>query len=135
MNRSALLAAVFVFLNFLAVGGPCLATDILPSTQWADIGGQATVLRGSVLMKEGQTSISQELLEKEIARGFKARGVYRTRLRYWAEGVAVWSEEFIRSEIGRRRGDGRYRRRKNPIPQLGGVHLSLREQRSHAINF
>ncbi len=61
--------------------------------------------------------------------------MYLKRLRYWAEGVAVGSEEFIRTEIGRMREDGRYQRRKNPIPQLDGVHLSLREQRGHAVHF
>ncbi len=96
---------------------------------------QLLYYRGSVPTKEGQAAISQEILEREITRGFKARGMYLKRLRYWAEGLAVGSEEFIRSEIGRMREDGRYLRRKNPIPQLGGVHVSLREQRSHAINF
>jgi len=96
---------------------------------------QLLYYRGSVPTKEGQAAIPQEILGKEIARGFKSRGMYLKRLRFWAEGVAVGSEEFIRSEIGRMREDGRYLRRKNPIPQLGGVHLSLREQRSHAVNF
>ncbi len=96
---------------------------------------QLLYYRGSVPTKAGQAAIPQEILEKEIARGFKARGMYLKRLRYWAEGVAVGSEEFIRSEIARMRADGRYLRRKNPVPQLDGVHLSLREQRSHVINF
>ena len=44
-----------------------------------------------------------------------ARGMYLVRLRYWAEGVAVGSEEFIRSEIGRMREDGRYLRAHSKI--------------------
>ena len=50
---------------------------------------QLLCYRGSVPTKEGQASILRELLEKEITRGFKSRGMYRTRLRYSVEGVPV----------------------------------------------
>jgi len=66
---------------------------------------QLLYYRGSVPTKEGQASILVKLLEKEIARGFKFRGMYRTRLRYSAEGVPVRSEEVIRSETGPMRED------------------------------
>lgn len=55
--------------------------------------------------------------------------MYRNRLGYFVDGMAIGSEEFIRGQINRMRDEGRYKRRKNPIPQLDGVHLSLRERR------
>ena len=79
--------------------------------------------------------LAQEVLDREIVRGFSSSGLYRRRLRYFVDGLAVGTEEFIRDQIERMREDGRYRRRKNPIPQLGGIHLSLREQRSSAFEF
>ena len=96
---------------------------------------QLLYYRGSVPTKVGQAAIPQEILEKEIARGFKTRGMYRKRLGYFVDGLAIGSEEFLRSQIDRMREEGRYPRRKNPIPQLGGVHLSLREQRGTAVIF
>jgi len=91
--------------------------------------------RGAVPTKEGQATISQEVLEGEAARGFRARGLYRKRLGYFVDGLAVGTEGFIREQLAVMREEGRYLRRKNPIPQLGGIHLSLREQRSTAIVF
>jgi len=91
--------------------------------------------RGAVPTKEGQAAISQEVLEREIARGFSSSGLYRKRLRYFVDGLAVGTEEFVRDQINRMREDGRYLRRKNPISQLEGIHLSLREQRGTAFEF
>ena len=91
--------------------------------------------RGSVPTKPGQKAISQAVLETEIARGFATRGLYRKRLGFFVDGLAVGTECFIREQLARLRDEGRYIRRKNPIPQLGGVHLSLREQRSTAVTF
>ncbi len=91
--------------------------------------------RGAVPTKEGQAAISREVLEREVARGFRSRGMYRKRLGYWVDGLAVGSEGFIREQLAELRERGFYRRRKNPIEQLGGVHHSLREQRSHAVVF
>lgn len=42
--------------------------------------------------------------------------------------ILTWS-------LARLREEGRYQRRKNLIPQLGGIHLSLREQRTTAVTF
>jgi REP element-mobilizing transposase RayT len=89
--------------------------------------------RGSVPTKQGQASISQAVLDQEAARGFANRGVYRKRLAYFVDGLAVGTEQFLRDQITRMRENGQYLRRRNPIPQLGGVHLSLREQRSTSI--
>jgi putative transposase len=91
--------------------------------------------RGNVPTREGQKVISQKVLDQEIARGFATRGLYRKRLGYFVNGLAIGTESFIRDQLTRLREEGQYLRRKNPIPQLGGIHLSLREQRSTAAIF
>jgi putative transposase len=91
--------------------------------------------RGAVPTKPGQKAIPQEVLDKEFARGFAARGLYRKRLGYFVDGLAIGTEVFIRDQLAQLREKGRYRRRRHPIPQLGGIHLSLREQRSTAVIF
>lgn len=91
--------------------------------------------RGNVPTRQGQKMISQKVLDQEIARGFATRGLYRKRLGYFVSGLAVGTESFIRDQLSRLREEGQYLRRKNPIPQLGGIHLSLREQRSTAVIF
>ncbi len=91
--------------------------------------------RGNVPTKPGQVAISQKVLDEEIARGFATRGLFRKRLGYFVDGLAIGTEGFIRSQLARMREEGQYLRRKNPIPQLGGIHLSLREQRSNAVLF
>jgi len=91
--------------------------------------------RGAVPTKAGQGRIPAEVLEQEAARGFRVRGVYRRRLGYFVDGVAVGGEAFIREQLAVLREAGVYRRRKNPIEQLGGTHWSLREQRSNAVVF
>ena len=117
---------------------------LMPLEELMNVGGRGQALReykerlyyrGSVPTREGQAAISQEVLEKEAARGFAVRGMYRKRLGFWVDGLAVGSEAFIREQLARMREEGIYRRRKHPIPQLGGVHLSLREQRSTAVVF
>ena len=91
--------------------------------------------RGAVPTRKGQAAISQKILDQEISRGFESRGVYLKRLGYFVDGLAVGTEQFIRDQLAMMREEGRYRRRKNPIPQLGGIHSSLREQRSTAVVF
>ena len=91
--------------------------------------------RGAVPTKPGQAAISRKVLDQEIARGFASRGVYLKRLGYFVDGLAIGTEQFIRDRLTVMREEGRYLRRKHPIRQLDGVHLSLREQRSHAIIF
>jgi REP element-mobilizing transposase RayT len=91
--------------------------------------------RGSVPTKPGQAAISQRVLAQEVACGFAVRGRYRKRLGYFVDGMAIGTEQFLRDQIARMRENGQYLRRENPIPQLGGVHLSLREQRSTSIVF
>ncbi len=72
---------------------------------------------------------------KERARGFKSSGVYLRRLGYFADGIAIGTESFIRDQLNKLRDDGYYLRRKHPIQQLDGIHMSLREQRTTAIQF
>ncbi|MCF7957955.1 MAG: hypothetical protein K9M57_05845 [Phycisphaerae bacterium] len=88
--------------------------------------------RGRVPTKKGQAAISQAIVEHEKALGFKTPGMYRERLRYFVDGVVLGSEEFVRDYLVKLKKEGYYLRRKNPIPQLAGVHATLREQRSHA---
>jgi putative transposase len=96
---------------------------------------QRLYYRGNVPSKPGQAAISRKVLDQETARGFKTSGVYRKRFGFFVDGLAIGSEQFIREQIAKMRESGTYLRRKNPIPQLDGVHLCLREQRSTAIVF
>jgi len=91
--------------------------------------------RGNVPTKPGQAEIPAAVVEAEAARGFASRGMFRKRLGYFVDGLAVGSEELIRELLAQMREQGHYRRRKNPVPHLGGIHLSLREQRNTAIVF
>jgi hypothetical protein len=70
--------------------------------------------RGSVPTKPGQATISQDVLTQEAARGFATRGVYRKRLAYFVDGLAIGTEQFLRDQIARMRENGQYLRRKNP---------------------
>lgn len=91
--------------------------------------------RGAVPSKPGQVAISQRIIKEEEARGFTVSGVYSKRLRYFVDGVVLGSEDFVRQQIRKLREDKKYLRRKHPIPQLDGIHLSLREQRDTAVAF
>jgi len=91
--------------------------------------------RGNLPTKQGQAFIPDWILDQEEARGFKVRGLYRKRLGYFVDGLAVGTDQFIRSQLMKMREAGMYKRRKNPIAQLDGVHYSLREQRSTAVVF
>ncbi len=91
--------------------------------------------RGAVPTKEGQQAISPEVLEREVARGFEVRGLYRKRLRYFVDGLAIGTESFIRDQLTVLRESGQYVRRRHPIPQLGGIHQSLRAQRRPAVSY
>lgn len=81
--------------------------------------------------KEG-ARIPARILQQEQQRGFNRQGIYRKRLRYFAEGLVLGSEEKIRDWISDFRRRGRYLRRSNPIPHLDGLAFTLREQRASA---
>lgn len=87
---------------------------------------------GAVRAKGNQAVIDARLLQQEAERGFARPGLYRRRLRFFSDGVALGSHQQVSRLLASYRRRGLYRRRKNPIPQLGGPLYSLREQRSHA---
>ena len=71
----------------------------------------------------------------EVVCGFEVSGIYRKRLRYFVDGLVIGSEGFIRKHLDLMRDNGHYAKRKHPILQLNGIHLSLREQRCTAVSF
>ena len=89
--------------------------------------------RGAVPTKENQAAIPRWILRQEQRRGFTRPGAFRRRLRFLTDGLAVGPAEKVAQLLETYRQQGRYRRRRHPIPQLGGVLFSLREQRSHAL--
>ena len=91
--------------------------------------------RGSVPTKEGQVAVLPGILDDEIERGFTTSGIFRKRLGYFVEGLMIAGEERIRDQLEHLRASGQYLRRRHPIRHLDGLHLSLREQRSHAVSF
>ena len=88
--------------------------------------------RGAVPTREGQAAIPRWMLHQEQRRGFARAGAFRRRLRFLTDGLAVGPAEKVAQLLETYRQQGRYRRRRHPIPQLGGVLFSLREQRSNA---
>ncbi len=88
--------------------------------------------RGAVPTRENQAAIPRWILHQEQRRGFTRAGAFRRRLRFLTDGLAVGPAEKVAQLLATYRQQGRYRRRRHPIPQLGGVLFSLREQRSHA---
>jgi REP element-mobilizing transposase RayT len=86
-------------------------------------------------MKKGKVLLSDEVIAGEKARGFAVSGMYGRQLRYFVDGIALGSEGFIRKQIQRLREEGRYLRRKHPVEQLVEGHMTVREQRSHAVVF
>ena len=90
--------------------------------------------RGAVARSAGQGGIPDAIRRREEERGFARPGMLRRRMRFITDGIAVGGHAPVRAMLKRYRQAGRYRRRRNPIPQLGGVLFSLREQRSHAFS-
>jgi len=89
---------------------------------------------GAVRTKENLGVIPAAIVRREQERGFAREGMLRRRLRFLTEGIAIGGQESVKALLERYREAGLYRRRKNPIPQLGGVFYTLREQRSHAFS-
>ena len=88
--------------------------------------------RGAVPTREDQAAIPRWILHQEQRRGFTRPGAFRRRLRFLTDGLAVGPAEKVAQLLETYRQQGRYRRRRHPIPQLGGALFSLREQRSNA---
>ena len=90
--------------------------------------------RGAVATKENQAVIPPALLQREKQRGFARPGMLRRRWRFMTDGIAIGGRAPVGALLAKYRQAGIYRRRKHPIPQLGGCLFSLREQRSHAFS-
>ena len=89
--------------------------------------------RGAVPTKDNQAAIPGWIIQQEQQRGFARPGAFRRRLRFMTDGLAVGPAEKVAKLLETYRRQGRYRRRRHPIPQLAGVLFSLREQRSNAL--
>ena len=87
--------------------------------------------RGSVAQKDSQGVIPEYIMHREEKRGF-VPGFFCSRLRLFTDGVAIGSVQDLVMLLAEYRETGRYRRRRHPISQLGGLFFTLREQRSHA---
>jgi REP element-mobilizing transposase RayT len=59
-------------------------------------------------------------------------GRFLKRLRFFAEGLAIGSQQNVHHRLDQLRTQGFYRYRKNPVAQLSGFLYTVREQRSHA---
>lgn len=88
--------------------------------------------RGAVPTRDNQAAIPRWIVHQEQRRGFTRAGAFRQRLRFLTDGLAVGPADKVAQLLETYRQQGRYRRRRHPIPQLGGVLYSLREQRSNA---
>jgi len=88
--------------------------------------------RGSVPTKERQATISTRLLIEEESRGFATEGLFAKRIRHLTDGVVIGSTEYVQRQLDRLREAGQYLRRRNPVPQLDGMHAALRPQRQVA---
>ena len=84
--------------------------------------------RGAVPTKPSHKAISQELLAKEIARGFKIGGTFLRRWAHFSDGVVISSKRRVREFIADRRQKTHYGCRREPVPKLGGLHWVLRDQ-------
>ena len=100
--------------------------------EWSE--GEFTT-KGTKDTKENKILIADELPAREKERGFETKGLYRRRLRFFVDGMALGSEEFVRQQLEKVKNRGAYTRRVNPIKQLEGFHVTLREQRRHAVEF
>lgn len=89
--------------------------------------------RGAKPSKENHAAISEEVVAAEEARGFKTRGIFLRRLRYFTDGLIIGTRSNLQEKLQQLKASGHYKRRIHPVRHLEGVHYSLREQRSHAV--
>ena len=82
--------------------------------------------RGGVPTKGNQHVIPNEIIKAEADRGFKSRGVYRKRVGYFVDGIALGAEEFVENIILELRERGVYRHEKNPKKIKEGYFMSVR---------
>ncbi len=86
--------------------------------------------RGAVRTKSNQAVISEQVLAKEEARGFKESGVYRKKLRYFTDGLALGAADLVQAQIGRLIKSGHLNRPQDPVAQEEGCQYSARKQRT-----
>jgi putative transposase len=125
------------YLRSIKEDGWLMVVDALVETTFEEY-RMALYYRGNLAAKgtkDTKIFIADEIIQREQERGFKIEGMYRKRLRFFVDGMALGGEEFIRQQIQHVRNRGDYQRRKHPIKQLKGIFLTLREQRSHAVGF
>jgi hypothetical protein len=87
---------------------------------------------GAVNTPERHTVILDPIVQLEKDQGFAQEGLLRRRLGFFTDGIALGSRQDVKSLLEKYRRKGLYKKRKHPVPQLGGPIFSLREQRSHA---
>ncbi len=87
--------------------------------------------RGGVTARDNPAAILTELPCQEQEGGLRP-GLFRSRIRFFTDGVVIGSRAAVSDSIDGFRRQGLYRRRKHPISQLKGQLFTLREQRSHA---
>ena len=105
--------------------------ELFPADPGADVYGSYRArlyYRGAVPTRDNQAAIPRWILHQEQRRGFTRAGAFRRRLRFLTDGLAVGPAEKVAQLLETYRQQGRYRRRRHPIPQLGGVLFSLRKQ-------
>ena len=110
--------------------------ELFPPDPGSDVYGSYRArlyYRGAVPTRDNQAAIPRWILHQEQRRGFTRAGAFRRRLRFLTDGLAVGPAEKVAKLLETYRQQGRYRRRRHPIPQLDGVLFSLREQRSNGI--
>ncbi len=91
--------------------------------------------RGAVATEKGQGIIPPEIVEDEERRGFKTRGVYLERFKYFTRGLVLGSSEAVAEWITALQKEGRLPQRRRPVhqgPGNSGRSFTLRAQRSRA---
>ena len=87
--------------------------------------------RGGVVAGENSAEALRDLT-CQGQEGLVRPGLFRSRIRFFTDGVVIGSRAAVSDSIDRFRRQGHYRRRRHPISQLEGQLFTLREQRSHA---
>jgi len=88
--------------------------------------------RGSVRSKTGQAEIPEHIIRQEEAAGSEVQGVYLKRARYFAEGVVLGSEEFVKSFTDRLKARGKYLKKRSAAAVKKTAHKALKLQRKTA---
>ena len=88
--------------------------------------------RGRVRTKTGQAEIPEYIIKQEEAAGFEAQGVYLKRARYFAEGVVLGCEEFVKSFTDRLKARGKYLKKRGAASVKKTAHKALKPQRKNA---